>query len=116
MILMLMRKCSPELSRKVPEKLFLKPRWWFKKQNVNVADFFGTARWFPSSQCTTRGACESKQRSTDEEELNIGQFLLDYRKQKELAEGIGIEEDMEDTGNVLNLLYLFKTQCRKGFK
>lgn len=55
------------------------------------------ARWFPSSQCTTRGACESKQRSTDEEELNIGQFLLDYRKQKELAEGIGIEEDMEDT-------------------
>lgn len=41
------------------------------------------------------------QTSTDHEVLNIRKFLLDYRKQKELAEGIGIDEDnTEETGNV----------------
>ncbi|KAG9269261.1 hypothetical protein AMEX_G16266 [Astyanax mexicanus] len=52
-------------------------------------------RWFPSS---ARG---HKQPSTitqtqNPEPLDLRQFLLDYRKQKELAEGIGIEE--EDPG------------------
>ncbi|XP_033825762.1 TELO2-interacting protein 1 homolog [Periophthalmus magnuspinnatus] len=55
------------------------------------------ARWFPSSRCTSRELSKSKHRTTDQEEFSIGQFLLDYRKQKELAEGIGIEHDMEDT-------------------
>lgn len=57
------------------------------------------ARWFPSSHCKTTEPCKSSQRSTGLEEFNIGQFLLDYRKQKELAEGIGIEEDLEDIGD-----------------
>ncbi|XP_023130877.2 TELO2-interacting protein 1 homolog isoform X1 [Amphiprion ocellaris] len=51
------------------------------------------ARWFPSTSSRTSNCSSSKQTSTEAEELNIRQFLLDYRKQKELAEGIGIEED-----------------------
>ncbi|KAK7884808.1 hypothetical protein WMY93_027931 [Mugilogobius chulae] len=54
------------------------------------------ARWFPSSRCTAREPSKSENRTKDQEEFNIGQFLLDYRKQKKLAEGIGIENDMED--------------------
>ncbi|XP_072305659.1 TELO2-interacting protein 1 homolog [Eucyclogobius newberryi] len=55
------------------------------------------ARWFPSSRCTAREPSKSEHGATEQEEFNIGQFLLDYRKQKELAEGIGIEDDIEDT-------------------
>ncbi|XP_040008736.1 TELO2-interacting protein 1 homolog isoform X2 [Xiphias gladius] len=51
------------------------------------------ARWFPSSCNRTRESAGPKQTSTDQEVLNIREFLLDYRKQKELAEGIGIEDD-----------------------
>ncbi|XP_051805066.1 TELO2-interacting protein 1 homolog [Acanthochromis polyacanthus] len=51
------------------------------------------ARWFPSTSSRTGSCSSSKQTSAEEEDLNIHQFLLDYRKQKELAEGIGIEED-----------------------
>ncbi|KAM7410883.1 hypothetical protein PAMA_021041 [Pampus argenteus] len=51
------------------------------------------ARWFPASCSNTTKSARHKQTSTDQEVLNISQFLLDYRKQKELAEGIGIEED-----------------------
>ncbi|XP_067447589.1 TELO2-interacting protein 1 homolog [Thunnus thynnus] len=50
-------------------------------------------RWFPASCSKTSESARPKQTSTDQEVLNICQFLLDYRKQKELAEGIGIEED-----------------------
>ncbi|GLD45701.1 TELO2-interacting protein 1 homolog isoform X1 [Lates japonicus] len=50
-------------------------------------------RWFPFSGKRTCESARPKQTSTDQEVLNICQFLLDYRKQKELAEGIGIEED-----------------------
>ncbi|XP_047424450.1 TELO2-interacting protein 1 homolog [Mugil cephalus] len=46
------------------------------------------AKWFPFSCNKT-----SKSTSSKQEALNIRQFLLDYCKQKELAEGIGIEED-----------------------
>ncbi|XP_028309921.1 TELO2-interacting protein 1 homolog [Gouania willdenowi] len=54
-------------------------------------------RWFPASQSMTRKSGAFPQRSNDEEDVNIRQFLLDYRKQKELSEGIGIEEDdLED--------------------
>uniref|UniRef100_A0A3Q1EZE3 TELO2 interacting protein 1 n=1 Tax=Acanthochromis polyacanthus TaxID=80966 RepID=A0A3Q1EZE3_9TELE len=59
------------------------------------------ARWFPSTSNRTGSCSSSKQTSAEEEDLNIRQFLLDYRKQKELAEGIGIEEDdTEDLGNM----------------
>ncbi|KAM7404304.1 hypothetical protein PAMP_011666 [Pampus punctatissimus] len=51
------------------------------------------ARWFPASCSNTTKSARHKQTSADQEVLNISQFLLDYRKQKELAEGIGIEED-----------------------
>ncbi|XP_038579303.1 TELO2-interacting protein 1 homolog isoform X1 [Micropterus salmoides] len=51
------------------------------------------ARWFPSSCGRVGESARPKQTSTHKEVLNIRQFLLDYRKQKELAEGIGIEED-----------------------
>ncbi|XP_058500147.1 TELO2-interacting protein 1 homolog [Solea solea] len=51
------------------------------------------ARWFPSSCTRTNESATSKQTSTDQEVLDIRQFLLDYCKQRELAEGIGIEED-----------------------
>ncbi|XP_049921343.1 TELO2-interacting protein 1 homolog isoform X2 [Epinephelus moara] len=51
------------------------------------------ARWFPSSCGRTSESARPKQTSPDKEAFNIRQFLLDHRKQKELAEGIGIEED-----------------------
>ncbi|CAK6955101.1 TELO2-interacting protein 1 homolog [Scomber scombrus] len=50
-------------------------------------------RWFPSSPNKTNESVRPMQTSSDQEVFNICQFLLDYRKQKELAEGIGIEED-----------------------
>ncbi|KAJ0064795.1 hypothetical protein NL108_013240, partial [Boleophthalmus pectinirostris] len=58
------------------------------------------ARWFPSSLCTARKQSKSEQGTINQEDFNFGQFLLDYRKQKELAEGIGIEHDMEDTVDI----------------
>uniref|UniRef100_A0A3B5BAD0 TELO2 interacting protein 1 n=1 Tax=Stegastes partitus TaxID=144197 RepID=A0A3B5BAD0_9TELE len=50
------------------------------------------ARWFPSTCTKTSKSATSKQ-STEQEDVDICQFLRDYCKQKELAEGIGIEED-----------------------
>ncbi|CAJ1055307.1 TELO2-interacting protein 1 homolog isoform X1 [Xyrichtys novacula] len=52
------------------------------------------ARWFPSNRSKTRESARTKQSSSREEILDIRQFMLDYNKQKELAEGIGIEEDV----------------------
>ncbi|XP_056279886.1 TELO2-interacting protein 1 homolog [Pseudoliparis swirei] len=49
------------------------------------------ARWFPSSR--TRESARPKQTTPPKEDFDIRQFLLDLRKQKELAEGIGIEDD-----------------------
>uniref|UniRef100_A0AAV2LWN5 TELO2-interacting protein 1 homolog n=1 Tax=Knipowitschia caucasica TaxID=637954 RepID=A0AAV2LWN5_KNICA len=57
------------------------------------------ARWFPASQRSARKPNKSEPRPTEQEEFNVGQFLLDYRKQKELAEGINIEDDMEDSAD-----------------
>ncbi|XP_041860609.1 TELO2-interacting protein 1 homolog [Melanotaenia boesemani] len=51
------------------------------------------ARWFPAMCSKLSKSASSKQASTEQEDFNIRQFLLDYRKQKDLAEGIGIEED-----------------------
>ncbi|XP_061128137.1 TELO2-interacting protein 1 homolog [Syngnathus typhle] len=51
------------------------------------------ARWFPLTSGKTKETSPSKQTCADQEVFNIRQFLLDYRKQRELAEGIGIEED-----------------------
>ncbi|XP_035513147.1 TELO2-interacting protein 1 homolog [Morone saxatilis] len=51
------------------------------------------ARWFPSSCGRTSKSAGPKQTTVHKEVFNIRQFLLDHRKQKELAEGIGIEED-----------------------
>ncbi|KAM9341814.1 TELO2-interacting protein 1 homolog [Pholidichthys leucotaenia] len=59
------------------------------------------ARWFPSTCSRTSQSHSSKQTSTGEEDFDVRQFLLDYRKQKELAEGIGIEDDdTEDLAEV----------------
>lgn len=67
---------------------------------LGVINLFTLERWFPSSarpRSTGSGTI-----STQKEVLDIRQFLLDYYKQKELAEGIGIEEDdSEDLGNDL---------------
>ncbi|XP_039869630.1 TELO2-interacting protein 1 homolog [Simochromis diagramma] len=58
------------------------------------------ARWFPSTCSRTSTSASSRQSSSDQEDLSIRQFLLNYCKQKELAEGIGIEDDdTEDRGN-----------------
>ncbi|XP_031724708.1 TELO2-interacting protein 1 homolog isoform X1 [Anarrhichthys ocellatus] len=51
------------------------------------------ARWFPSSCGRTSESARPKHTSPPKEVLDIRHFLLDLRKQKELAEGIGIEED-----------------------
>nr|XP_046252563.1 TELO2-interacting protein 1 homolog isoform X2 [Scatophagus argus] len=51
------------------------------------------ARWFPSAYVRTSEAARRKESSTHKDVFNIRQFLLDYCKQKELAEGVGIEED-----------------------
>ncbi|CAI5643990.1 unnamed protein product [Oreochromis niloticus] len=51
------------------------------------------ARWFPSTCSRTTTSASSNQSSSDQEDLSIRQFLLNYCKQKELAESIGIEED-----------------------
>ncbi|XP_037627885.1 TELO2-interacting protein 1 homolog isoform X2 [Sebastes umbrosus] len=59
------------------------------------------ARWFPSSCGRTSESARPKQTSPQKEEaFNIRQFLLDHRKQQELAEGIGIEED-DDTEDLV---------------
>lgn len=66
---------------------------------ISVLLFFPLDRWFPSSCAKNSKSTSTGQTSTHKEVLNIRQFLLDYRKQKELAEGIGIEEDeREDLG------------------
>lgn len=64
--------------------------------SVLLALMKALARWFPSGHCSAREPRKPEHRTTNHEEFNIGQFLLDYRKQKELAEGIGIEDDMEE--------------------
>ncbi|XP_077470182.1 TELO2-interacting protein 1 homolog [Stigmatopora argus] len=54
------------------------------------------ARWFPLTSTVSKVSARSNQTSTDQEVFDIRQFLLDYRKQKELAEGIGIDQDDSD--------------------
>lgn len=57
------------------------------------------ARWFPSTPATASESPRKEQSSTERDVFNIRQFLLDQRRQKELAQGIGIEEDLtEDLG------------------
>lgn len=82
-------------------------RHWTK---LFVLFIFPSARWFPSSGGRTSESARPKQNCTHKEVLNIRQFLLDHRKQKELAQGIGIEEDdTEDLGNTVWCLYEDKT-------
>ncbi|XP_043984454.1 TELO2-interacting protein 1 homolog [Gambusia affinis] len=50
------------------------------------------ASWFPPSCCRTSKPPSSRI-SAVLEDFDICQFLLDYQKQKELAEGVGIEAD-----------------------
>lgn len=65
---------------------------------ISIIIFFPVERWFPSSHANTSDSAGTGQISAHKEVLNIRQFLLYYRKQKELAEGIGIEED--DSGDL----------------
>ncbi|XP_068453490.1 TELO2-interacting protein 1 homolog isoform X3 [Clinocottus analis] len=65
------------------------------------------ARWFPSTR--THESARPKHTAPPEEVLDIRQFLLDLRKQKELAEGIGIEEDDPEDLEVPP-----PTQCEDG--
>ncbi|XP_015235926.1 PREDICTED: TELO2-interacting protein 1 homolog [Cyprinodon variegatus] len=53
------------------------------------------ARWFPPSHHRTSKS-PSFRASAEQEDFDICQFLLDYRKQKELAEGVGIEVDEDE--------------------
>ncbi|KAM3872194.1 TELO2-interacting protein 1 homolog [Diretmus argenteus] len=59
------------------------------------------ARWFPSGRGNTGESARPRKTSTDQEVFDIRQFLLDYQRQKELAEGIGIEEDNTEDPMVL---------------
>lgn len=66
---------------------------------VMLVFLFPLARWFPPSHHRTSKS-PSFRASAEQEDFDICQFLLDYRKQKELAEGVGIEVDEdEDLGN-----------------
>lgn len=57
------------------------------------------ARWFPASSATASQSSRTEHKCSDQDVFDIRQFLLDQRRQKELAQGIGIEEDMmEDIG------------------
>ncbi|XP_072222995.1 TELO2-interacting protein 1 homolog [Leuresthes tenuis] len=51
------------------------------------------ARWFPPTCRSIIRSASSKQASAEQDDFDIRQFLLDYHKQKDLAEGVGIEED-----------------------
>ncbi|KAF5896821.1 TELO2-interacting protein 1, partial [Clarias magur] len=53
-------------------------------------------RWFNSSTTDTPTISPSSAHTPTHETLNLCQFLLDYRKQKELAEGIGADEEEEE--------------------
>ncbi|KAB5546693.1 hypothetical protein PHYPO_G00074940 [Pangasianodon hypophthalmus] len=53
-------------------------------------------RWFNTST-TDRRQTSTSTHTTTPETLKLRQFLLDYRKQKELAEGIGAEEEEEES-------------------
>ncbi|CAI5646948.1 unnamed protein product [Oreochromis niloticus] len=65
------------------------------------------ARWFPSTCSRTSTSASSRQSSSDQEDLSIRQFLLNYRKQKELAESIGIEDDdTEDRDRPMGMIWL----------
>ncbi|KAM9752988.1 TELO2-interacting protein 1 homolog [Menidia menidia] len=50
-------------------------------------------RWFPPTCSRIAKSSGSKQAHAELDDFDIRQFLLDYRKQKDLAEGVGIEED-----------------------
>lgn len=54
-------------------------------------------RWFKASTIGRRQTSTASTRTPTPEMLNLRQFLLDYRKQKELAEGIGAEEEEESS-------------------
>ncbi len=57
---------------------------------------FTTVRWFPAPMGRQKTPSKETQNT---ESVNLRQFLLDYKKQKELAEGIGVEEeDPNDLG------------------
>ncbi|XP_032424375.1 TELO2-interacting protein 1 homolog [Xiphophorus hellerii] len=60
--------------------------------SVLLALMKALASWFPPSCCRTSKPPSSRI-SAELEDFDICQFLLDYQKQKELAEGIGIEAD-----------------------
>ncbi|XP_060749364.1 TELO2-interacting protein 1 homolog [Tachysurus vachellii] len=53
-------------------------------------------RWFNSSATDLGRTSTASTHTQDLQTLNLRQFLLDYKKQKELAEGIGAEEEEEE--------------------
>lgn len=58
-------------------------------------------RWFPSRNVKNKESAGLHKNSTDKGLLDIRKFLQEYRKEKNLAEGIGIEEDnTEDLGSL----------------
>lgn len=67
---------------------------------ISIVLCFPVERWFPSSRANHGDSASTGEISAYKEDLNVRQFLLDYLKQKELAEGTVIEEDdSEDLGN-----------------
>ncbi|KAM6924925.1 TELO2-interacting protein 1 homolog [Xenentodon cancila] len=61
--------------------------------SVLLALMKALARWFPSTCCRISKSASSENTPAEQQEFNIRKFLLDYQKQKELADGVGIEED-----------------------
>lgn len=57
---------------------------------------FTAVRWFNTSTPERRQTSTASTHALTSETLKLRQFLLDYRKQKELAEGIGAEEEEEE--------------------
>lgn len=52
-------------------------------------------RWFNPGATERKPTSTASTHTSTTETLNLRQFLLDYRKQKELAEGVGAEEEEE---------------------
>lgn len=72
---------------------------------------FTAVRWFSTSTPEHRQTSIASTHTPTPEILKLRQFLLDYRKQKELAEGIGAEEEEESIDAGKSNLSVNLTSC-----
>lgn len=60
---------------------------------------FTAVRWFNTGGTECRQTSTASTPTPTPNALKLHQFLSDYKKQKELAEGVGAEEETDDAGN-----------------